>query len=62
MGITLISLAYVFTNVPLSEIGEGVRQARWGWLLAVLISFFRAGAALGALGDFAQWHWQLRCR
>ena len=40
VGITLISLAYVFTNVPLSEIGEGVRQARWGWLLlAVLINF-----------------------
>ncbi|WP_420627473.1 lysylphosphatidylglycerol synthase transmembrane domain-containing protein [Candidatus Leptofilum sp.] len=40
VGITLISLAFVFTNVPLSEIGDGIRQARWGWLfVAMLINF-----------------------
>ena len=40
VGVTLLSLAYVFTQVPLSEIGEGIRQARWGWLLvAVGINF-----------------------
>jgi glycosyltransferase 2 family protein len=33
VGITLLSLAYVFTSVPISEIGEGIGQARWGWLL-----------------------------
>ena len=38
--VTLVSLGYVFTQVPLSEIGEGMRQARWGWLLiAVGINF-----------------------
>jgi uncharacterized protein (TIRG00374 family) len=36
VGITLISLAYVFTQVPLSEIGDGIRQARWGWLLLAM--------------------------
>jgi uncharacterized protein (TIRG00374 family) len=40
VAITLLSLAYVFTQVPLSEIGEGIRQARWGWLfVAVGINF-----------------------
>ncbi len=40
VGVTLLSLAYVFTQVPLSEIGEGIRQARWSWLLvAVGINF-----------------------
>jgi len=40
VGVTLLSLAYVFTQVPLNEIGEGIRQARWGWLLlAVSINF-----------------------
>lgn len=40
VGVTLISLAYVFTQVPISEIGAGIRQARWGWLLvAVGINF-----------------------
>lgn len=38
--VTLVSLGYVFTQVPLSEIGEGIRQARWGWLfVAVGINF-----------------------
>lgn len=40
VGITLISLAYVFTNVPLSEIGDGIRQARWGWLFAAMLINF----------------------
>ena len=40
VGITLLSLAYVFTQVPLSEIGDGIRQARWSWLLlAIVINF-----------------------
>ena len=41
VGLLLYSvLAYVFTQVPLSEIGEGIRQARWGWLfVAVGINF-----------------------
>ncbi|MCP4416636.1 MAG: flippase-like domain-containing protein, partial [Chloroflexi bacterium] len=40
IGITLLSLAYVFTQVPLAEIGNGVRQARWSWLLlAIGINF-----------------------
>lgn len=40
VGVTLLSLAYVFTQVPLSEIGEGIRQARWGWLfVAIGINF-----------------------
>lgn len=40
VGVTILSLAYVFTQVPLSEIGAGMRQARWGWLLvAVGINF-----------------------
>ena len=38
--VTLASLAYVLTQVPLAEIGEGIRQARWGWLLlAMSINF-----------------------
>ena len=48
VGITLLSLAYVFTNVPLSEIGEGIRQARWSWLLlAALFNF--AGLVLRSI-------------
>ena len=40
IAVTLVSLGYVFTQVPLAEIGEGIRQARWGWLLvAVGINF-----------------------
>ncbi|MCA9945123.1 MAG: flippase-like domain-containing protein [Anaerolineales bacterium] len=40
VGVTLLSLAYVFTQVPLGDIGEGIRQARWSWLLvAVGINF-----------------------
>jgi uncharacterized membrane protein YbhN (UPF0104 family) len=40
VGVTLLSLAYVFTQVPLSDIGEGIRQARWDWLfVAVGINF-----------------------
>lgn len=46
--VTLLSLGYVFTQVPLAEIGEGMRQARWGWLLlAVGINF--SGLALRSI-------------
>ena len=34
--VTLGSLGYVFTQVPVSEIGEGIRQARWSWLLLAM--------------------------
>lgn len=48
IGVTLFSLGYVFTQVPLAEIGDGIRQARWGWLLlAVGINF--SGLALRSM-------------
>ncbi len=59
VGVTLLSLAYVFTQVPLGEIGEGIRLARWDWLfVAVGLNFaglvlrsFRWALLLNGIGS-----------
>lgn len=45
VAVTLLSLVYVLTKVPLAEIGAGIRQAQFGWLLAA-VGFNFAGLVL----------------